>query len=94
MISNIINTITTNPYIMPIVYIIIGWNLHRIYRYKIESGYIGKSKIELVNTLIAHQIVARTAITLLDEKEKKIVEDAVNSELDDTVMKDVELNVK
>ena len=94
MISNIVNTITSNPYIMPAVYLIIGWQLHRLYRYKISSKSIGRSKVELVNTIIAHQIVAKTALSLLDEEEKKILEDIVNGKLDDSMMSDADLNIK
>jgi hypothetical protein len=97
MISSILDPVISfldNPIVMAILCICTGWIFRKWYVSFTSSSSIGKSKVELVNMMIAHQIVARAAIAFLNETEKEALEDTVKNELDESFIDDIGFDVK
>lgn len=97
MISSISETVVSflqNPIVKLILYGYMGWTAHQLYLRIFSSKSIGKSKVELVNMMIAHQIVARSAIAFLDKNQKQALEDAVKNELDESFIDEIGFDVK
>lgn len=97
MISSVLDTaisFISKPAVMAALCICVGWIIRKWYVNFTSSNSIGKSKVELVNMMIAHQIVARAAIAFLNEAEKEALEDTVKNELDQSFIDDIGFDVK
>lgn len=94
MIQSTLTSLLDNHYVIAGLWFIFGWEIRKGYIHLTTTDGIGRSKIELVNNAIAHQVVARCAIGFLSENEKKALEDAVNEELDEDVYGESDLDVK
>lgn len=94
MVVDTLMSLMNNHYVIAGLWFIFGWEIRKGYIHLTTIDGIGRSKIELVNNAIAHQVVAKYAIGFLNENEKKALEDAVNEELDEDVYGESDLDVK
>lgn len=96
MISSVTDTLVSlsqNPVVKYSLVLFLGWKIRQIYVSNFKSNQIGRSKIDLVNNLIAHQIVAKSAIAFLDEEQKESLQELVEDQLEENFIDDIGFDI-